>query len=75
MTASSVEQTALSLSKRDRAHLVQVLLDSLDEGGSEADIQQLWLETSQRRANEIDQGQVALVDSETLEARVKALLR
>ena len=75
MTASSVEQAVLNLPMQDRARLVQVLLDSLDGDGTEADIQQLWIETSQRRAGEIDQGTVTLVDSETLEAKVQALLR
>jgi hypothetical protein len=31
MTIPSIEQTVLNLSKQDRAHLVQVLLASLDD--------------------------------------------
>jgi putative addiction module component (TIGR02574 family) len=74
MKVTAIEQTVLSLSKSDRAHLVNVLLDSLDEP-SKLDIQQRWLETSQRRASEIDLGKVKLVSGEELEAQVQAVLR
>lgn len=74
MKVTAIEQTVLRLPKPERAHLVNLLLDSLDEP-SEIDIQQLWLQTSQRRANEIDAGQVSLVSAESLEERVQAILR
>ena len=74
MKITAIEQTVLRLPKPERAHLVNLLLDSLDEP-SEIDIQQLWLQTSQRRANEIDAGQVGLVRGESLEERVQAILR
>ena len=74
MKITAIEQTVLRLPKPERAHLVNLLLDSLDEP-SEIDIQQLWLQTSQRRANEIDAGQVSLVSGESLEERVQAILR
>ena len=74
MRVTAIEKTVLRLPKSDRAHLVNLLLDSLDEP-SETDIQQLWLETSQRRASEIDVGKVGLVSGESLEERVQAILR
>jgi len=74
MKVTAIEKTVLRLPKEDRAHLVNLLLDSLDEP-SETDIQQLWLETSQRRASEIDVGKVSLVSGESLEERVQAILR
>lgn len=74
MKITAIEQTVLRLPKPERAHLVNLLLDSLDEP-SETDIQQAWLQTSQRRANEIDAGQVGLVSGESLEERVQAILR
>ena len=74
MKVTAIEQTVLRLPKPERAHLVNLLLDSLDEP-SGIDIQQLWLQTSQRRANEIDAGQVSLVSGESLEERVQAILR
>ena len=74
MRVTAIEKTVLRLPKPDRAHLVNLLLDSLDEP-SETDIQQLWLETSQRRASEIDVGKASLVSGESLEERVQAILR
>jgi putative addiction module component (TIGR02574 family) len=74
MKVTAIEKTVLRLPKEDRAHLVNLLLDSLDEP-SETDIQQLWLETSQRRASEIDVGKVSLVSGESLEERVQTILR
>jgi putative addiction module component (TIGR02574 family) len=74
MTSAAIEQSALRLPKTDRAHLVHVLLDSLDDP-SDADIAQLWLNEAQRRAVEIDTGKVALVSGEDLEWRVQALFK
>lgn len=74
MKVTAIEETVLRLPKPERAHLVNLLLDSLDEP-SEADIPQRWLETSQRRAHEIDVGKVGLVSGESLEERVQAILR
>ncbi len=74
MTATAIEQTVLRLPKQDRAHLVRLLLDSLDEP-SENDTQKLWLQEAQRRADEIDQGKAQLVRGEDLEQQVQALFR
>ncbi|MCF8156258.1 MAG: addiction module protein [Rhodoferax sp.] len=73
-TPSTIEQTVLHLSKPARAHLVSLLLDSLDEP-SETDVQQLWLLESQRRAAEIDAGVVDLVSGNDLERQVKLIRR
>ncbi|MGA8515509.1 MAG: addiction module protein [Burkholderiaceae bacterium] len=74
MTLTAIAQYALRLPKPDRAHLVHVLLDSLDDP-SDADTAQLWLNEAQRRAAEIDIGKVALVSGEDLERRVQALFK
>jgi putative addiction module component (TIGR02574 family) len=74
MISAAIEQHALRLPKPDRAHLVHVLLDSLDDP-SDADIAQLWLQEAQRRAVEIDTGKVALVSGEDLERQVQALFK
>ena len=74
MTSTAIEQSVLSLPKPDRAHLVHLLLDSLD-AASETDIQELWLREARRRAGEIDAGKVNLVSGELLERQVQALFR
>ena len=74
MTSTAIEQSVLSLPKPDRAHLVHLLLESLDDP-SEADIQELWLEEARSRADEIDAGTVNLVSGEQLEQEVRALFK
>jgi putative addiction module component (TIGR02574 family) len=74
MTSTAIEQSVLRLPKPDRAHLVHLLLDSLDDP-SDTDIQALWLNAAQRRADEIDSGKVKLVSGEDLERQVQALFR
>jgi len=74
MTSSDLEEAALHLSAQDRARLVQRLLESLDQL-SEEETRQLWLVEARRRADEIDEGKVQLMDGDELEQQVQALLR
>lgn len=74
MNSSAIEQSALGLPESERAHLVHVLLDSLD-APSGADIQDIWLSEARRRADEIDAGKVNLVSGEQLERQVHALFK
>jgi len=74
MTSTAIEQSVLRLPKPDRAHLVHLLLDSLDDL-SETDIQELWSNEARRRADEIDTGKVNLVSGENLEQQVRTLFK
>ena len=74
MNTAALQKAALHLPKPERAHLVHLLLDSLDEP-SGTNIQQLWLLEAERRAAEIDQGNVQLVTAEELEGQVQALFK
>ena len=74
MNYSTLEQTVLGLPKTERAHLLHLLLDSLDTP-SENEVQEAWLIEASRRAAEIDSGKVTLVSSEQLEKEVQALLK
>jgi putative addiction module component (TIGR02574 family) len=74
MNYSTLEQTVLGLPKTERAHLLQLLLDSLDTP-SENEVQEAWLAEANRRAAEIDSGKVILVSGEQLEKEVQALLK
>jgi putative addiction module component (TIGR02574 family) len=74
MTLTAIEQSAMGLPMMERAHLVHLLLDSLDTP-SGSDIQEIWLHEARRRANDIDAGKVNLVSSELLEQQVQTLFR
>jgi putative addiction module component (TIGR02574 family) len=74
MTSTSIEQSILGLPKPERAHLVHLLLDSLD-APSETDIQDIWLSEARRRADDIDAGNVNLLSGEQLERQVQALFK
>jgi putative addiction module component (TIGR02574 family) len=74
MTSSELEEAALHLPAQERARLVQRLLESLDQLPEE-EARQLWLVEAQRRADEIDQGEVQLMDGDELEQQIQALLR
>ena len=74
MTPSAIEQSVLGLPKVERAHLVHLLLDSLD-APSGAEIQDIWLNEARRRADDIDAGKVSLVSGELLEQQVQALFK
>lgn len=74
MNLSTLEQNVLDLPKTERAHLLHLLLDSLDPP-SENEVQEAWLVEASRRAAEIDSGKVTLVSGEQLEKEVQALLK
>ena len=74
MNPSTLEQTVLGLPKSERAHLLHLLLDSLDTS-SENEVQEAWLVEASRRAAEIDSGKVTLVSGVQLEKEVQALLK
>ena len=74
MKSTAIEQSALGLPKPERAHLVHLLLGSLD-APSETDIQDSWLSEARRRADDIDAGKVNLVSGEQLERQVQSLFK
>ena len=74
MNSTALEQSVLGLPKPERAHLVHLLLDSLD-APSDTDILSIWLTEARRRADDIDEGKVSLVSGEQLERQVQALFK
>jgi hypothetical protein len=74
VNSNAIEQSVLRLPKPDRAHLVHLLLDSLDDP-SDTDIQALWLNAAKRCADEIDSGKAKLVSGEHLERQVQAFFK
>ena len=74
MNADTIEEEAMSLPPRERAKLAERLLKSLDDL-PEREVEALWLDVAERRAREIDEGQVQLVTPEDLDRRVRARLK
>jgi putative addiction module component (TIGR02574 family) len=74
MDFKTIEDDALHLQPEDRAKLAQRLLLSLDLL-SDTEIEESWLVEAQRRAREIDRGEVQPVPAEEVMRKARALLR
>ena len=74
MDPQTVEQEALRLPPEDRAKLAQKLLLSLDTL-SEKELEQAWLIEADRRARELDRGDVQPISAEEVRRRARAILR
>src|SRR6266403_3486034 len=72
MDFDTLEKQALGLPVKDRARLVQDLLESLDKL-TPAEVQSL--DEAERRANQIDRGEVSLVSAESVAIEARAILR
>jgi putative addiction module component (TIGR02574 family) len=73
MDMKSLENEALGLPSQDRAKLALDLIESL-EMLSPVEIEELWAQEAQRRADQIDNLPVALISAEIVSARAHALL-
>ena len=65
-----VLQEALKLTANERAEVAEQLLASLDEV-PDTDLEQAWQEEIQRRIQQIDRGEVELIDSDTVMAELR----
>ena len=74
MNTNALEREALDLPSSERAKLALELIESL-ETLSDHEISDLWLTESQRRAHQIDSGEVILIPAEVIAARSAELLR
>ena len=68
-TQAIVEQ-ALKLSPTERADVAEQLLASLDEA-LDSDVEQAWQEEVQRRLQQVECGEVELIDSDTVMAELR----
>ena len=59
MSISDLQRVALHLPAPERVHLVELLLESLDQL-PEDEVQQLWLLEARRRVDEVDHGEIHL---------------
>jgi hypothetical protein len=74
MTIDELRREALGLDPSSRASLARDLLSSLDEL-SEAEIEQLWLEESARRHEEVVSGAVETIAMDEALAKARAARR
>ena len=74
MDLEALEREALNLPAADRAKLAHELLESLDSL-SPTEIDELWLDESERRLKELDAGSVQLIPAEEVLRKARALLR
>lgn len=74
MDIAMLEDEVLKLSALDRARLVRELLDSLDDLPPQ-ELERLWFVEANRRAAQLDTGEVHLVSGEEVDRKARALLR
>ncbi len=74
MDPQMIENEALQLAPEDRAKLAQKLLLSL-ETLTEEESEQTWLIEADRRARELDRGDVQPISEEEVRRKARALLR
>ena len=68
-TQAIVEQ-ALKLSPTERADVAEQLLACLDEA-LDSDVEKAWQEEIQRRLQQVERGEVELIDSDTVMAELR----
>ncbi|MCH2518893.1 MAG: addiction module protein [Dehalococcoidia bacterium] len=74
MDPQTIEREALLLPQEDRAKLAQKLLLSLDTLSDE-ESKQAWLVEADRRARELDNGNVQPISAEEVRRKARSLLR
>lgn len=68
--AKKILEEAMQLEPGTRAMIAETLLESLDFE-EDFEISQAWREEIQRRCEQVDRGEVELVDSETVMAELR----
>jgi putative addiction module component (TIGR02574 family) len=74
MDLKTLEKQALRLSAEDRAALAQKLLLSLEVMPA-SELDEMWLLEAERRARQLDRGEVQPVPADEVRRKAKALLR
>ena len=74
MKLKDLEQEALRLPAEERASLAHKLILSLDEPSAE-ELAAAWLAEADRRARELDRGEVQPIPADEVRRKARALLR
>jgi len=71
---SQIQDEIRALSTSDQEALLRVLLEELD-GPADPDVDAAWLEETQRRSREIDEGKVDCIPAEEVFRKIEASLK
>ena len=71
---SEVLEKAMALSAQERGLLIGRLIESLDEGAAEEDVEEAWDSEIKRRVDEIRSGSVEMIPGEEVRRRLAARL-
>ncbi len=74
MDIATIEREVLHLPAAERARIVQKLLISLEDV-PQAELDNLWLDEAERRATDIDKGNILLVPDDEVARKARALLK
>ena len=74
MKGKALQEAALNLPPDERASLARTRLLGFDEP-PETELVETWLSEAQRRARELDRGEVQPVSAEEVRRKARALLR
>ena len=74
MDFKSLEKEALDRPASERAKLARQLLESL-YSLSEAELDELWLDEAQRRAEQLDRGEADLLPGDDVARKARSLLK
>ena len=74
MKHQALQDAALNLPPDERASLARKLLLSLD-APSDEELAETWLSEAERRARELDRGEVQPIPAEEVRRKARALLR
>jgi putative addiction module component (TIGR02574 family) len=74
MDLQKIEDEALHLPQKDRAHLIQRLVLSLDSPSSD-ELRSNWLAEAQRRAKELDDGTVQAIPADEVLKKARSLIK
>jgi putative addiction module component (TIGR02574 family) len=75
MTTAELRSNVLSLPAEERAALAHDLIASLDTEDADPNADALWATEIERRAREVTDGKVALVDADEVHAEAARRLR
>jgi putative addiction module component (TIGR02574 family) len=73
--AGRILDAALQLPEAERLQLAAILTDSVGDKASPEEVEAAWIAEAKRRSTAIERGEMELVDSDAMMARLRARIR